>query len=257
MKLTIGYLYGDLMNIYGDTGNIIALQKRCSWRGIETEVKNISVGDKLRKGDCDLFFFGGGQDESQNDAALDLQKSGKGKVLEEETERGVPFLSICGGYQLLGKYYQPFGGPRLEGVGIFPAYTEASNERMIGNIVIRLQGIGDSEDKKSTAYSLQPTTSLVGFENHSGKTFLDKDAQPLGKVIKGFGNNGEDGFEGCIYKNAIGCYMHGSLLPKNPLLADWLIKKALEVKYTKEIELKPLNDELENEAHDFALKKFA
>src|SRR3989344_3562884 len=256
-KIIIGYLYPDLMNIYGDTGNIICLKKRCQWRGIEVEVRNISVGDKLEKGECDLFFFGGGQDQSQSDVAKDLVLSSKHQVLREEAEAGTPFLSICGGYQLLGQYYQPFDGPKLEGVGIFPAYTKASHDRMIGNIVIRLQGIGDSEGKEPTTYNLQPTTLLVGFENHSGKTYLQEGAKPLGKVIKGFGNNGEDKSEGCIYKNAIGCYMHGSLLPKNPQLADWLIQNALEVKYGIEIKLKPLDDELENKAHEFAVKKFS
>lgn len=257
MKLTIGYLYGDLMNIYGDTGNIICLKKRCEWRGIEVKVKNITIGAKLKKGDCDLFFFGGGQDQAQNDVAWDLVNSGKGKVLREEADSGTPFLSICGGYQLLGKYYQPFEGTKLEGAGIFPAYTIASNERMIGNIVIKVSSEEFSVNSQKTVnYPLTTNHLLVGFENHSGKTFLENSAKPLGKVIKGFGNNGKDQTEGCIYKNAIGCYMHGSLLPKNPLLADWLIKKALEVKYGKDIELKPIDNELENKAHDFAVKKF-
>lgn len=254
-KLIIGYLYPDLMNIYGDTGNIICLKKRCEWRDIEVEVKEISIGDKLKKGDCDLYFFGGGQDQSQTEVAKDLRT--KAKILKEEAERGVPFLSICGGYQLLGEYYQPFEGEKLEGVGIFPAYTKASNDRMIGNIVVGLQGIGDSEDKESTIYNLQPTTFLVGFENHSGKTYLKEGAKPLGKVIKGFGNNGEDQTEGCIYKNSIGCYMHGSLLPKNPRLADWLIQKALEIKYEEKISLNSLNDDLENQARDSTIKKFS
>lgn len=235
MKLIIGYLYGDLMNIYGDTGNITVLKKRSEWRGIKVEVKNISVGDKLKTGECDIYFFGGGQDQSQNKVANDLQS--KAKVLKAEAERGVPFLSICGGYQLLGEYYEPFTGPKLEGADIFPAYTKASSERMIGNIVI------DTEFGK-----------LVGFENHSGKTFLKEGAKSLGKVIKGFGNNGEDGFEGCIYNNAIGCYMHGSLLPKNPELADWLIAKALEIKYGRVFKLTDLNDNFENKARNNALK---
>ncbi len=228
------------MNIYGDTGNIICLKKRAEWRGIEVEVKNISIGDKLEKGDADIFFFGGGQDESQIEVSGDLVLSSKNQVLREEIERGVPMLSICGGYQLLGEYYQPQKGKRLAGVGLFQAYTEGSGSRMIGNIVME-----------------SPFGKLVGFENHSGKTFLREGAVPLGEVIKGFGNNGEDKYEGCQYKNAIGCYMHGSLLPKNPFLADWLLKKALEVKYGKKVELKILDDTFENEAHDFALNSFS
>src|SRR3989344_2926590 len=127
MKLIIGYLYPDLMNIYGDTGNIICLSKRCEWRGIEVEVKEISLNSKITPRRCDIYFFGGGQDQAQNQVASDLRKSGKGKVIREEVERGVPLLSVCGGYQLLGEYYQPFEGSKLEGVGIFPAYTKASN----------------------------------------------------------------------------------------------------------------------------------
>lgn len=238
MKLTIGYLYGDLMNIYGDTGNIITLQKRAQWRGIDIEIKNISVSDKLKKGEIDIFFFGGGQDQQQQLVSEDLQK-GLGKIVKSEVERGVPLLSICGGYQLLGHYYKPQNGPKLKGIELFPILTLASNTRMIGNLVIESQ-----------------FGKLVGFENHSGKTYLKSGAKPLGKVVKGFGNNGEDGTEGCIYKNAIGCYMHGSLLPKNPKLADWLIKKALEVKYSKEIELKALDDSLELQAHNKAIQKF-
>ncbi len=231
MKLVIGYLYPDLMNIYGDTGNIIALQKRAQWRGIEVQVKNISIGDKLKKGECDIFFFGGGQDQQQELVAKDLIK--KAHILKQEIERGVPLLAICGGYQLLGDFYKPHKGPRLPGIGLFPAYTVASYDRMIGNIVI------DSQFGK-----------LVGFENHSGKTYLKPGNQPLGQVIKGFGNNGEDKTEGCVYKNAIGCYMHGSLLPKNPHLADWLLEKALKIK------LEPLDDSLELQAHQAVIKKF-
>lgn len=243
MKLTIGYLYGDLMNIYGDTGNIIALRKRAQWRGIDVEIKNISIGNRIPTRQVgtqiDLYFFGGGQDQAQSIVSADLVKSDKEKVIRSEIDRGVPLLSICGGYQLLGDYYKPHKGPKLQGIGLFPAYTLASFDRMIGNIVIESM-LG----------------KLVGFENHSGKTYLKKGATPLGLVLKGFGNNGKDQTEGCIYKNAIGCYMHGSLLPKNPKLADWLLQKALEVKHGKKIELKPLDDSLELQAHNDAIKRF-
>ncbi len=263
MKLIIGYLYGDLMNIYGDTGNIIALKKRAEWRNIEVEIKSISIGDSLKKGGCDIYFFGGGQDHQQVLVASDLESSGKGKIIKQEIERGVPLLSICGGYQLLGEYYQPHTGAKLPGVGLFPAYTIAGEKRMIGNIIIQSSAFSfhssDNTKKKSDDY-------LVGFENHSGKTYLNKGATPLGIVSKGFGNNGEDEqssrasrtrTEGCIYKNAIGCYMHGSLLPKNPKLADWLLKKALEIKYGKEIKLESLDDTLETQAHNAAVKRFS
>lgn len=240
LSLTIGHLYGLWMNTYGDDGNIICLKKRCEWRGIKVEVKQIPLMYDIKKGEFDLYFFGGGQDQAQMHLAQDLVKNHKGFQLTKDIENGVPLLSICGGYQLLGKYYQPFEGKKLEGVGIFPAFTKSSSERMIGNIVV--------ESEFGT---------LVGFENHSGKTYLEKSAKPLGRVVKGMGNNGEDNSEGCIYKNAIGCYMHGSLLPKNPALADWLIKKALEVKYGEEIKLEDLDDGLENKAHVYAVEKFS
>ena len=243
MKLVIGYLYPDLMNIYGDAGNIIALQKRAEWRGIEVVTKNFSIGDILGREEVDIFFFGGGQDKAQELVARNLESSGKGKIIKSEIERGIPLLSICGGYQLLGEYYQPHDKPKLPGAGLFPAYTVAGDKRMIGNIVI-----------KSSIIRHQ-LSDFVGFENHSGKTYLKDNATPLGEVIKGFGNNGEDKTEGCVYKNAIGTYMHGSLLPKNPKLADWLLQKALEIKYGKEIKLEPLNDDLENQAHKAVISK--
>ncbi len=260
MNLTFGYLYGDCMNIYGDTGNIIALTKRCKWRGIEAKVRNISIGEKLKPGKIDLYFFGGGQDQAQELVARDLEKTGKGKMIKEEVERGVPLLSVCGGYQLLGDYYKPSEGPTLKGVGVFPAYTVASSNRMIGNIVIEVESsrfIVHSKAKNDGERTNELTVNyLVGFENHSGKTHLKKGAKPLGKVKKGFGNNGGDKEEGCIYKNAIGCYMHGSLLPKNPTLADWLIQKALEVKYGHEVNLKDLDNSFEESAHSGAIAKF-
>lgn len=263
MNLNIGYLYADLMNIYGDTGNIIALEKRAQWRGIEVKVHNITIGDQIptrRVGtQIDLLFFGGGQDQSQQVVSRDLVSSGKGKVIKEEVDRGVPLLSICGGYQLLGEYYQPHQGPKLLGIGLFPTYTTAGDKRMIGNIVVESSAFNlqlSDSSKKSDGRRLNTDNYLVGFENHSGKTYLKDKQFALGKVIKGCGNNGEDQTEGCIHKNAIGCYMHGSLLPKNPILADWLLQKALSVKYDKEIELKSLDDSLEKKAHNFAVRKF-
>lgn len=238
MKLIIGYLYGDLMNIYGDKGNVTALVNRAKWRGIDVEAREIRIGDKLKKGDIDLYFFGGGQDLGQVEVAKDLMR-GKGKIIKYEIERGVPLLSICGGYQLLGKYYQPKVGAKIIGIGLFDAYTKAGEERMIGNIVVNSQW-----------------GKLVGFENHSGNTYLGANGEPLGKTIKGYGNNLEKKFEGCIYKNAVGCYMHGSLLPKNPVLTDWLIERALATKYGGEISLEKLDDQVETEAHKQAVRKF-
>lgn len=248
MKITIGHLYKDLMNIYGDEGNITTLKNRLEWRGYQVEVLNIGLKDKIKPGEIDIFFFGGGQDQAQTLVSEDLLKT-KAKAIKQEVERGVPLLAICGGYQLLGEYYAPHKGPKIPGIKIFPAYTVAGKSRMIGNVVIKLAEELFNLSKKDSVY-------LVGFENHSGKTFLHKNAQALGKIVKGFGNNGEDRTEGCVYKNAIGCYMHGSLLPKNPHLADWIIQKALEIKTGKKVTLSNLNDKLELEAHQAAVSKF-
>ncbi len=240
LQLTIGYLYGDLMNIYGDTGNIITLYQRGEWRDIEIRVKNISIGDKLNSKEVDLYFFGGGQDQAQSLVADDLTSTEKRETIKQDIEKGIPLLSICGGYQLLGEYYAPFDSKKLEGVGLFPVFTEASNDRMIGNIIIQTE-----------------FGKLIGFENHSGKTHLKPGAKPLGKVLKGFGNNGSDQTEGCVYKNAIGCYMHGSLLPKNPILADWLLSRALETKYGQKMDLAPLGDTLEIQSHQLSISRFS
>lgn len=238
MKLSIGYLYPELMNIYGDRGNVLALADRAKWRGIEAVVREINVGDKLTKGEVDIFFFGGGQDQGQTDAAKDLHK--KATVIKDEIERGVPLLAICGGYQLLGKYYQTLSGDKLNGIDLFDAFTVAGEERMIDNLVVETDQWG----------------KLVGFENHSGNTYLGEQAAPLGRAVSGHGNNLTDKIEGCVYKNAIGCYMHGSLLPKNPVLADWLLKTALSVKYDQIIELENLDDRIEEAAHKKAVRRF-
>jgi len=230
-KLTIGHLYPDLMNIYGDRGNIIALKQRAFWRKIDVEIINISLGDELKEGIADIYFFGGGQDRSQITVASDLKRLKR--TIKTDIENGTPALTICGGYQLFGHYYKDQQGKKLEGISIFDAYTIAGKVRMIGNIKIK------------TLPPL-PQTQVLGFENHSGQTFLGKKEKPFGKVLAGFGNNPKSKLEGIIYKNAIGTYLHGSLLPKNPKIADWLLQKALERKY-KGFELSPLNDDLEQE----------
>lgn len=245
-KLRIGYLYGSLMNLYGDRGNILALQRRAEWRGIEVSVKEISIGDRIGRNDFDIYFFGGGQDQSQDVVGEDLQR-GNGEVLKHEVERGVPLLSICGGYQLLGKYYQPKTGPKIEGVGLFDVYTVASDKRMVGNLSLVI----DAHLEEGKVW--EPHT-LVGFENHSGKTYLGSGVRPLGAVLEGNGNNGEDHTEGAVYKQAVGCYLHGSLLPKNPHLADWFLKKALEVS-DQEAELSRIDDHFELTAHRKALAR--
>lgn len=262
MKLNICHLYPDLLNIYGDRGNIICLKNRCQWRGIKVKIINISINDKLMPGQFDLFFGGGGQDRQQLIVADDLQK--KKKVLKQEADRGVPMLTICGTYQLFGHYFKTHEGVKIPGISIFDAYTIASRQRKIGNIVVKLKQLTINNQQ------LAISNFLVGFENHSGNTFIetlspssevtrsdssDGGTTEMGKVIKGFGNNGKDKTEGAVYKNVFGCYLHGPLLPKNPHFADMLIKKALEVKYKKKVNLKPLDDSLEWQAHKTAVKR--
>lgn len=239
------------MNIYGDRGNIFCFIKRCQWQGIKAEVQKITLNNPIRPGGFDFYFAGGGQDKEQILVSEDLQK--KKKVLREEAVRGVPMLLICGSYQLFGHYFKTFDGKKLPGISILDCYTAASRKRKIGNVIAT-----------PTSYQLPAISYLVGFENHSGNTFITKlkaqmsnvKTYPLGKVIKGFGNNGEDKTEGAIYKNVIGTYLHGPILPKNPGLADFLIQKALETKYQKKITLKPLNDALEGKARKAFLKRF-
>jgi CobQ-like glutamine amidotransferase family enzyme len=231
------------MNLYGDRGNILALLKRAEWRGIDVLVKEIGVGDRLQSRDFDFYFFGGGQDQSQDIVSDDL-KAGTGRVLVNEVERGVPLLCICGGYQLLGKYYQPKRGAKIPGIGLFDAYTIAGDKRLVGNLVLNIDA--------DLLQEVGPPATLIGFENHSGKTYLGSNTRPLGQVIVGYGNNGQDKTEGAIYKNAIGCYLHGSLLPKNPHLADWFLRKALQAS-GQDTNLTKLSDDLELSAHGSAI----
>lgn len=248
--LTIGWLYPELMNTYGDKGNIICLKKRCEWRGIEAEVKHLDVGfDHKQLAICDLLFMGGAQDRQQKIVMEDL-KGAKAKNLIDAIERGKVGLYICGAYQFLGKYYKEADGTIINGLGVLGLYTENPGEnykRLIGNIAV--------EVGSTTNHTPHATRTLVGFENHGGRTYLGKNIKPLGKVISGFGNNGEDETEGAVYKNSFGTYLHGPILPKNPHFADLLIKLALEKKYQKIINLSPLDDSLEREAHDFIIKK--
>lgn len=233
-KIIIGWLYPALMNIYGDRGNAITLVKRCEWRDIETETLMLNLGfpnENLEK--CDILLMGGAQDKQQETVAKDLFK--KSAILHSLIESGIPGLYICGAYQFLGKYYKEANGNIINGLGIFDLYTEnpgGNSKRLIGNAVFENDNFG----------------KVIGFENHGGRTYLGKNLHPFGKVIKGFGNNGVDGSEGAIYKNSFGTYLHGPVLPKNPLLADYLISKALEVKYKSTIKLEKLNDDLEEKA---------
>ncbi len=234
MELRIAHLYAHFLNIYGDRGNIITLVERCRWRGINAEVAAIGLAQEIDEDAYDLYFIGGGQDKQQQVIAEDLQRHRE--KLAKAVSNGAVILSICGGYQLLGHYYKPHEGPELKGLSLVDAHTVAGNRRMIGNVVVK-------RDDGST---------LVGFENHSGKTFLGKDVKSLGSVVVGNGNNGEDQMEGLAHGTVYGTYLHGSLLPKNPEFADTLIKQALE-RRNGSITLAPLDDAVEKAAHKRAL----
>lgn len=241
-SLTIGWLYPQLMSTYGDRGNILVLQKRCEWRGIKVAILNIDqTTQKQRLETLDLLFGGGAQDREQEIVMKDLMR--KKDAIKKHIEAGKPALFVCGAPQLIGKYYEPAEGKRIDGLGIFDMVSRhpgPKQDRLIGNVVAEI----NSETIKL------PTTKIVGFENHGGRTYLGESAKPFAKVIKGFGNNGEDGTEGVVYHNAIGSYLHGPLLPKNPQIADWLIAKALEIKYKKEIALESFDDSLEQKAKE-------
>ncbi len=234
--LVIGWLYNDSMSIYGDRGNVIALQRRAAWRGIDVEVAQIGIGDPIPER-VDIYFFGGGQDQEQIAVSRDLAGS-KGERIRADIEDGAAALTVCGGYQLFGHEYRPFEADPLPGIGVFDVVTVASNERFIGNVII------DSE-----------WGELVGFENHSGLTSVGPGAEPMGRVRVGRGNNGRDRFEGARYKNAIGCYLHGALLPKNPVLTDWLIDAGIRHATGETASLAPLDDRTESAAHATAVER--
>ena len=239
-KFTIGWLYADLMNIYGDRGNIVTLLKRAEWRGLDSRVVELGRGPSKNMQDVDVFFFGGGQDREQALIYDDL-KEFKQERLQEAEAAGAQILAVCGGYQLLGHYYQTADGERFDGIGMLDVKTEAGKKRFIGDVVVQT----DLED-------VTPST-LVGFENHSGRTFLGPDARPLGKVLEGRGNNGSDKTEGAVQGNIIGTYMHGSLLPKNPHLADHIIGRALRRR--GDGALSHLDDSEELAAHGWILQR--
>lgn len=241
---TVGWLYPDLMNIYGDRGNILTLVKRAEWHGLEARVVELGRGASDAMRDVDVFFFGGGQDREQALIYEDLLQH-KREALESATRNGARILAVCGGYQLLGHYYQTADGERFDGIGLIDVRTEAGKKRFIGDVVVTAS---------ATLDKLTPST-LVGFENHSGRTFLGPNAKPLGKVVLGHGNNGSDKTEGCVQQGVIGTYMHGSLLPKNPQLADYLISASLERRGVAAAELSPLDDSVELAAHDRILQR--
>lgn len=244
MTINIGWLYPDLMSTYGDRGNIITLSYRLKKRDIRPVVHKISVNEpKELISEMDIIFMGGAQDKQQKIVNIDL-KNNKGKYLINAIENDVPSLFVCGAYQFLGKYYKAADGTIISGLGAFDLYTENPGidfPRCIGNVIIKTR--------------LFPKIKLVGFENHGGRTYLADKKLAFAQVIKGFGNNGEDKTEGIFYKNSFGTYLHGPILPKNPELADYLIKKALERKYGKGIKLKKIDNRWENKAREFVISK--
>jgi len=235
-RLRLAHLYPDVMNIYGDRGNVIALRYRCEQRGIELEVDEIDVGDGFNPDDYDLVLIGGGQDREQRRIADDLVA--KGPALKAAIDDGLPALAVCGGFQLFGHRYVDHEGGIIPGIGVFDLETRHPGpraDRCIGDVVLATD-FGD----------------LVGFENHGGRTYLAAGQAPLGHLKRGFGNNAEDGMEGARTKNAFGTYLHGSLLPKNPALADELIRLALQRRYGPDATLASLDDTTERAAHTAA-----
>lgn len=236
--LTVCHLYPNLLNLYGDRGNIIAFVRRCYWRGIPVRVREVNLGETLDFKGTDFLFLGGGSDREQGILTADLRRHASD--LAAAIEEGLVVLAICGGYQLLGLYYQPLVGPEIPGLGILDFYTRAGTRRLIGNIAIETDLNGEK-------------VRVCGFENHSGQTFLGN-IKPLGRVLKGYGNNSRDGFEGARYKNVFCSYLHGPLLPKNPVLTDHLIHLALERK-GMDCLLSPLDDRIEHLANKVMLSR--
>jgi CobQ-like glutamine amidotransferase family enzyme len=239
MRIVVGHLYPDYLNIYADRGNIAVLARRAALRGHELDVREIGVGDPVEPGMHDLFYVGGGQDREQALIAPDF--AAKGERLREAVAGGAAVLAVCGGYQLLGSFYRDRLGNELPGAGLLPLHTVAGERRMIGDVLLECGWAGGR--------------TLAGFENHAGRTLLDAGAEPLGRVVAGFGNDGESGEEGCRAGRVLGTYLHGPLLPRNPWLADWLLAQSLAHRTGDEPELASLPDDLEREAHEVSARR--
>jgi CobQ-like glutamine amidotransferase family enzyme len=237
MRIRVGHLYPDYLNISADRGNIAVLAQRAAARGHELDVQAIGLADAIPAGAIDLFYVGGGQDREQALVARDLEK--KADALREAVEADAAFLAVCGGYQLLGRFYRDAAGTELPGIGLLPLHTIAGDRRMIGDVLLDCAWAGET---------------IAGFENHAGRTILDDGAEPLGRVLSGFGNDGESGHEGCRYRKVYGTYLHGPLLPRNPWFADRVLGDALS-HAGGEPELAPLADELERAAHGVSAER--
>lgn len=238
MVLKICHLYPTLMSVAADRGNLFSIQKRCEWRGIKTEVDPVYVKQTPDFTRYDLILIHGAADREMELAARDIQY--KAESLHAAAEADVTFLCVCAGFQLMGHYYQPSKGERLNGVGLLDLYTEGSSERFMTHMAMACK------------FDYKGQNVLVGYENHSGRTYLGQSMEPLGKVLVGWGNNGQDGGEGAMYKNVFASYLHGPILPKNPWFTDYLITRALERRYGS-VDLAPLDDTIENAAHQAAL----
>lgn len=240
--IRVGHLYPDYLNIYADRGNIAVLACRAEWRGHRLEVRALTVHDEIHPGEHDLLYVGGGQDREQALIAPDFAAKAGG--LRAAIDAGTAVLAVCGGYQLLGRFYRDAHGAQLPGAGVLPLQTVAGDRRMIGDVLLECE--------------LEPgrRETLVGFENHAGRTHLDPGAEPLGRVVSGFGNDGESGFEGCRAGRVVGTYLHGPLLPRNPWFADWVLEQALAHASGGAPErLEPLDDALEADAHRVATRR--
>lgn len=240
-SLRLAYLYPKLLNIYGDNGNVLVLKKRCEWRGIDLIIDEIDVNDNISENLYDLYFIGGGQDKQQIEASKALMRQKENLMIAQENN--AVMLSICGGYQLFGEYYEMQNGEKIQGINLLDIYTLTQEKRQTGNVV--------------SSCLIPNIGNLVGFENHCGTTFIKENSKtkPLAKITTGFGNNGKDKFEGAYKKNVFGTYLHGSFLPKNPLFADYLLQLALTRKYFEQVNLQPLDDNFANLAHQNALLK--
>jgi lipid II isoglutaminyl synthase (glutamine-hydrolysing) len=235
MRIRVGHLYPDYLNIYADRGNMAVLARRAAARGLELEITAIGLGEPVRPDDHDVLYVGGGQDREQALIAKDI--TAKGEALREAVAGGVAALAVCGGYQLFGRFYRDRYGTELPGAGVLPLETVAGERRMIGDVLLECTFTGDLR-------------TLAGFENHAGRTILDEAAEPLGRVVAGFGNDGQSGYEGCRVGRAVGTYLHGPLLPRNPWLADWLLAQAAAHRTGGEPPtFEPLDDSLEAQAH--------
>lgn len=254
MELKIGWLYPKLMSTYGDRGNVICIQRRCQWRNLPVTILPLEQTTPIEDfRQFDLIVGGGAQDRQQEIVMRDLQGE-KAEIIKHKLASGIPGVFTCGSPQLLGKYYEPALGERIEGLGILDLVTKHPGQnvpRCIGNVAFDIIASPLKEDLQTM---LGKVPTVVGFENHGGRTYLGK-VSPLGKVVSGYGNNGEDGYEGAFYQNAIATYAHGPLLPKNPFLADWLILKAIEQKYQAKITLEPLDDSFAQQGRKIMLKR--